>query len=103
MPDFANSPLPGPAQPTNILASLSRIPGHIWAECVDSVRESREAIAHSVRSAMDEQQISTYLLAEKSGVSPELIELILDGAYDLCDSLPISQLEKALSIRLNHL
>lgn len=103
MSDFTHSPRDKSAQRNDALSALTRVPGHIWAECVDSVRESREAIGQAVRDAMDEKEISSYLLAEKAGLSVELIELIRDGSYDLHDSLPISKLEEALGVRLNHL
>jgi hypothetical protein len=38
-----------------------------------------------------------------TGLSHELIASILDATYDLKDSEPISKLESALGIRLNHL
>ena len=52
---------------------------------------------------MEERSISSYALYEMTGLSHVLIASILDATYDLQDSEPISKLESALGIRLNHL
>jgi lambda repressor-like predicted transcriptional regulator len=52
---------------------------------------------------MEERGISAYALYEVTGLSHETIASILDATYALQDSEPISLLESALGVRLNHL
>ena len=87
----------------NPLDELTKFPCTFWDSCVKSPEQSREDIADRVKDAMEERSISSYALYEKTGLSHELIASILDATYDLQDSEPISKLESALGIRLNHL
>jgi hypothetical protein len=68
-----------------------------------SVEDSQCAIALAVAEAMTKHQIGTYRLHELTGLSCDYIEAILEAQADLHDSEPISQLEQALQVQLNHL
>ena len=85
------------------LNELTKFPCTFWDSCVKSPEQSREDIADRVKDAMEERSISSYALYEMTGLSHKLVASILDATYDLQDSEPISKLESALGIRLNHL
>jgi ribosome-binding protein aMBF1 (putative translation factor) len=85
------------------LEGLTSIPGNIWETFMQSVQESRDAISEAVKEAMEQKGISVYHLHEETGLSCDFIESVLDATMPLNDSEPISLLERALQIRLNHL
>lgn len=85
------------------LQGLTSIPGNIWETFMQSVQESRDAISEAVKEAMNEKGISVYGLHEETGLSCDFIESVLDATMPLNDSEPISKLERALRVRLNHL
>jgi ribosome-binding protein aMBF1 (putative translation factor) len=85
------------------LDELTKFPSTFWDSCAKTLQQSREDIADRVRDAMEERGISAYALYEVTGLSHETIASILDATYDLQDSEPISLLESALGVRLNHL
>ena len=85
------------------LQGLTSIPGNVWDTFMQSVQESRDAISEAVKEAMEEKGISVYSLHEDTGLSCDFIESVLDATMPLNDSEPISILERALKVRLNHL
>jgi hypothetical protein len=88
---------------TDPLQDLTTLPATFWDSCTKSIEQSREDIGLAVQEAMREKEISVYMLFERTGLSTDLIYSIIDGSYDLRDSEPISKLEEALGVRLNHL
>ena len=104
MPQPENSPKdPREDRTSDPLQDLTTFPSTFWDSCTKSIDQSREDIALAVQEAMREKEISVYALFERTGLSTELIYSILEGTYDLFDSEPITKLEKALGVRLNHL
>jgi len=68
-----------------------------------TVEDSQIAIAWAVREAMERLEMTVFNLHERTGLDCDFIDKILEGAADISDSEPISKLEAALGVRLNHL
>lgn len=85
------------------LLSLAEYSSNLWDTFMSSVADSQADIAEELQSAMRLQSVSVYELHERTGLSCELIDSILDASYDLSDSLPISIIEQELKIHLNDL
>lgn len=68
-----------------------------------TAEDSQIAIAWAVREAMQKLEIGVYQLHELTGLSCDFIDAILEGVADITDSEPISKLESALHVSLNHL
>lgn len=68
-----------------------------------TVEDSQIALSWAVREAMAKLEIGVYELHERTGLGCEFIDAILEGVADISDSEPISKLERALQVRLNHL
>ena len=94
---------PNPERTNDALQGLTSIPGNVWDTFMHTVQESRDAISEAVKEAMEEKGISVYRLHEDTGLSCDFIESVLDATMPLNDSGPISLLERALQVRLNHL
>lgn len=90
-------------QSNDALQGLTSIPGNVWETFMQTVQESRDAISEAVKEAMDDKGISVYHLHELTGLSCDFIDSVLDATMPLNDSKPISLLERALQVRLNHL
>lgn len=52
---------------------------------------------------MHRLEMSVYRLHELTGLTCDFIDQIIEGTADISDSEPISKLEVALGVRLNHL
>ena len=65
-----------------------------------SEEDSKIAIAHAIREAMETREMSVYHLHERTGLSCDVIEELINGTGDISDSDPLRKLEVALSVRL---
>ena len=70
---------------------------------ISTVEDSQIAIAWAVREAMSTLEIGIYRLHELTGLTCDYIGDVLEARADLTDSEPISRLERALHVQLNHL
>jgi hypothetical protein len=70
---------------------------------ISTVKDSQIAIAWAVREAMDQLELGTYRLHEMTGLTCDYIDAVLEARADISDSDPISKLEQALHVPLNHL
>jgi hypothetical protein len=70
---------------------------------ISTVEDSQIAIAWAVREAMSKLEIGTYELHELTGLPCDYIDEVLEARADISDSEPISKLEQALHVQLNHL
>jgi hypothetical protein len=68
-----------------------------------SEEDSKIAIGQAMREAMSAQEITVYILQEKTGLSCDVIEALMSGTGDISDSDPIQRLEFALRTPLTHL
>ena len=113
---MARSHNEGPTNPstTDPLNQLTSVPREAFERAIAhgkdvahsvimTVEDSQIAIAWAVREAMAHVEMSVYRLHEVTGLSCDFIDQILEGTADISDSEPISKLEMALRVRLNHL
>jgi hypothetical protein len=68
-----------------------------------SEEDSKIAIGQAIREAMSIQEITVYILHEKTGLSCNVIKALMSGTGDISDSDPIQRLEFALRTPLSHL
>jgi len=68
-----------------------------------SEEDSKIAIAHAIREAMETREMSVYRLHEKTGLPCDVIEGLRNGTGDISDSEPLQRLEDALGVPLSHL
>lgn len=99
---------------SNSLSQLTTVPREAFERAIAhskdvgeslimTVEDSQIAIAWGVREAMHRLEMSVYRLHELTGLTCDFIDQIIEGTADISDSEPISKLEVALGVRLNHL
>jgi hypothetical protein len=59
-------------------------------------RDSQIAISHAIKQAMEQEGVTVYLLAEKSGLSVEVVQDYIDGSGSVSDTDPLTKLDRAL-------
>lgn len=65
--------------------------------------ESQQAIAKAVSHAMQKQDLTPFEVYEMCGVLPEVVQAMLDGEYNVRDSLDLTRVEAALRVSLRDL
>ncbi len=103
-----------PQHPDTELQQLTTVPADAFERALQhdldsphpiflSEEDSRLAIGHALREAMEAQGVSVYHLHEQTGISYEFLENMLNGSGDISDSEPLHKLENTLHVRLSHL
>jgi hypothetical protein len=68
-----------------------------------SENDSTIAIGQAIRTAMEDREITAYILHEKTGLPIDIVQDFIDGRGDLSASEPLQKIEAALQVRLSHL
>lgn len=98
-----------PDQPPQSNINMSALVGDALAphgsveSGLPSVGDSAAAIGAAVRHALRDHGLSLFLLHEMSGIPLDVVADAAGGVYDMTDSAPISAIERALKIPLQHL
>ncbi len=105
---------PSDGSPSDPLNQLTAVPREAFQRAIAqskdvgeslimTMEDSQIAIAWAVQEAMSRLEMSVYRLHELTGLECDFIDQILESSADISDSEPISKLEGALGVRLNHL
>jgi len=65
--------------------------------------DSKIAIGQAIRTAMQAQEITAYLLHERTGLPTDIIQEFIEGRGDISDSEAMQKIQAALRVRLSHL
>jgi hypothetical protein len=96
------------------LAHLTIVPAEVLRRAIQhdldvpcslllSEEDSRIAISQAIQEALEAQNSNVYTLHERTGLSCDFIEKMLDGSGDIRDSDPLQRIQAALGVRLSHL
>lgn len=105
---------PSDGSPSDPLHQLTVVPREAFQQAIAhskdvgeslimTMEDSQIALAWAVREAMHRLEMSVYRLHELTGLTCDFIDQIIEGTADISDSEPISKLEVALRVRLDHL
>ena len=108
MPQVARSASREKADSVDLFQGLTHIPGNLVDTLLGGEPESQEAIsevvAARVQAISKAQETSEWVvceqIAERTGLSLDVVLSFVRGDMDLRDSLPLTRLQEALGVRL---
>jgi len=103
-----------PESADDALKELTTVPGDVLKLALQrdldsgtpvflSEEDSKIAIGQEIRTAMAAQEMTAYLLHEKTGLPIDIVQEFIEGRGDISDSEPLQKIEAALRVRLSHL
>ena len=82
--------------PVNTFRAAHRSDQDSGTPLILTERDSQIAISHAIKQAMEQEGVTLYLLAEKSGLSVEIVQTYIDGSGSVSDTDPLTRLDQAL-------
>jgi hypothetical protein len=82
--------------PTDAFRAAHRSDQDSGTPLILTEQDSQIAISHAIKQAMEQEGVTLYLLAEKSGLSVEVVQTYIDGSGSVSDTYPLTRLDQAL-------